>query len=249
VNDGTDLRGLRRPANLFQVLVLAGLTGRRALAIRVGASLLLGFPFLFVPMPAQGRGAGVTLLVLFAGLFGAVVGNARLRSDGLWEKVRLLPLRRDLVALDVVVAGTVLDLIQTGPLLALVLILHGRWTGPAGLLAAAGFLCATLIALNGLGLLVASWVRSNAEAHLFGALAVAAVALLSGLFPVPGRIAGAVAWTGALLPPRHLLDALLAGMGAVEGRSSGLAGAVLLGATAAAVWARAANRPPARSQH
>lgn len=226
------------PANLFQLLLMDGLRGRRALAVRVGGSLLLGFPLLFVPMAPRMRGAGLTLLVLFVGLFGAVVSNARLRSEGQWQRLRLLPLGRWSLALDGVAAGAALDLVQTAPLLTLFLALHG---GRLQVAAVAGFWCATLLFANALGMLIAACVRTSAEAHLGGALAVGGVALVSGLFPVPERIAPAVAWVAPLLPPRHFLVAL-AGDGWVgRGVGQGRAGMLLLGLASLWMVCRALN--------
>lgn len=196
------------PGTVFRLELAAALAGPRAVAVRLGVTLLLGAPFLVVSMPARGRTAGLTLLVAFTALFGAVVGRSRRREDGREERLRLLPLAPWSVAADTCLAGAVVDLAQVAPLVAASAVLTPGPRGPGGWLALGAALVLAVAALNGLGYGVARLVRSNAEAHLYGALAVGLVALTAGVVPTPARLAP---WLAAVAPwnPLHPLAAAL----------------------------------------
>jgi len=229
------------PANLFQLEVKAVLVSRRALAVRVGVTLLLGFPFALLDLPGRAGPAGLGMLVLFAGLFGSLVALVRRRGEGREERLRLWPLPRWAVALDTALAGAAVDLVQLAPVLGLFLAVHGRPLGIGHALELAGLLVGTLAFLNGLGLALASLVRSNAEAHLFGALAVGGTALLSGLLPVPARLAPGVAAVASWSPAGRLVSGL---RDAVDGAGSGSpAAALTLVLFLVLCLARAADRP------
>jgi nucleotide-binding universal stress UspA family protein len=106
------------------------------------------------------------------------------------ERLALLPIPRWLVLADTALAGGLIDLAQLLPLF----VLPGVVCGRAGRAAAAvGVLCAAVVVLNVLGIAAALPTRSNAEAHLAGALGVALIVAASGLVPVSQRLAGLVA--------------------------------------------------------
>jgi len=197
-----------RPANLFQVELASALATPRKAGLRLGLSFLLGAPFILAQMPVRVRVVGLILLALFHSFFGAAVGRVRVRALGRETKLALLPLPGWLILLDRLLAGVVVDLIQTGPLLLLLVAVHGSpGLGPA-LPSLAWLFCGTLLVLNLLGQGLGRLAKSNAEVHLGGALGVGLVAFLSGLIPTPGPLAGLLKPVWGLSPVRGLAEAL-----------------------------------------
>lgn len=177
------------PGNLFCLELIGAFAARRRLVLRLGLSLLLALPFIFVGMPAQARAAGIVMVVLFTGLFGAAVGHARLCDDGRLERLTLLPGSRGTLWLDLVLAATLSRLAPTALVLIVFVIVNAQSITAGVLLTVFGLLGGSLLTVTLLGVATARLARSNAEVHLFAALAAGALALLSGLTPLPGRLA------------------------------------------------------------
>ncbi len=216
------------PPSLFRLEVKAALAGVRAIGLRVGVTLLLGLPFVLVAVPLRIGAAGMAMLVTFTALFGAVVGGVRRREDGRREHLRLLPLPRWLVAADTILAGATVDMVQIAPLMVAFAASRAAPASWATVVGLAGALAASLLLLNALGLAVASRVRTNAEAHLYGALAVAGAALFSGLVPTPEHLQGLVAVTARWSPLHHLAAMLQAVAGEDPGVTIWPMGATLV---------------------
>jgi hypothetical protein len=168
--------------------ILNAVSKPRTLFLRVGLTLLLGLPFVLAPMPLRVRVSGLLMLILFTGLFGAAVSRVRRRTDGRLEIVRLLPLRPAVAFLDFALAGAAVDVLQTGPLLALFFLLHAKAPSLALLVATTALFVAVALILNLAGLALGTILETNAEVHLAGALTVALLAFASGLIPAPERI-------------------------------------------------------------
>ncbi len=249
-------------ANVFQLEMASTLADRRTLVMRLALPLLLSLPFVLIvasdggegapalAMPAQAKVAGLVMLLLFLTFFGAAVGIVRRRSEGQMERLRLLPLRRWVVMLDLLLAGAAVDLIQAASVLGLYLLVnaHGGLSAASALLVA-GLLCAAVMLLNLLGMLLAGVMRSNPEVHLLGALAVGLIAFVSGLLPVPQRVRPMVDVTAAWNPIAALARALTAAA-QPDAPSGGAAATIAAGAavalTAALIliraWPRAGRR-------
>jgi len=235
------------PENVFQLDMAAAMANRRALAMRLAMPLLLALPFVFVVMPPRAKAAGLVMLLLFLTFFGAAVGMTRRRMEGHWERLRLLPLPRPLVLADLLLAGAAVDLLQAVGVFGLYILVNAPAPTCGGLIRIAALLCATALLLNALGMLLAMAVRSNAEVHLIGALAVGLVALASGLFPLPDRVDFVVQTVAAFNPIAYLardLSEIAQGRQAAE-LASTVAAAGVLGALAAALVLRSlpASRP------
>jgi len=233
------------PSNVLQLELAAAFSSRRALALRVGVALLLGLPFVFAPMPLRARACGLCVLTVFVSFFGAAVGLVRRRAEGQWTRLALLPIPRSIVWSDLLLAGGVVDLVQTAPVVGLLAVVHGLPTAGGALLSAAGALCACVLTLNALGMLLAVAVRTNAEVHLAGALGVGVLVLLSGLVPTAGPLAGVVAAASPFSPVawlEHALRAMAADASSV-GRHSVLAGSLVLLILAAWLAARTVGGP------
>jgi hypothetical protein len=130
----------------------------------------------------------------FTSFFGAAVGIVRRRTDGQLQRLALLPVRRSMVLLDLLLSFAILDAVQLGMLLAAFLAIHAPGVSLGSVVLAAGRLLQGIVLLNALGLALGLSLRSNPEVHLFGALATAVLLALCGQIPVPVRI-------GPLLEP------------------------------------------------
>ncbi len=177
------------PGNVFCLELAAAFADRRRIALRVGLSLLLAIPFVLIRMPARAQTAGIAMVILFTGLFGAAVSHAHLREDGRFDRLVLLPKSRSILWLDLALAATLSRLVPVAIVLIAFVVVNGSGTTAATLLVLAGLLCASLLLLALLGIGAARLAHSNAEVHLFGALVAALTAFLSGLTPLPGRLA------------------------------------------------------------
>lgn len=235
------------PANVFQIDIASKLTPRRGLLIRLGLPMLLAMPFALTAMPAKAKSSGMVMLVLFVALLGAAVAAVRRRTDGLSERLATLPIPRWLVAADLLLASSVMDLAQLAGPVAVFVLAAGR-LGVSGLVVLAGLLSAVVVLLNALGLALAAVMKGNSEVHLAGALSVGLIAAGSGLFPLPGRLEGAIAASSGYNPVSLLATALGRSVdGTLDaGPTETLAAATILALVLAAVAARAANRPDAR---
>lgn len=233
------------PGNLFRLELAAAFADRRRIALRVGLSFLLALPFIFVGMPVQAQAAGIVMVILFTGLFGAAVGHARLREDRRLERLALLPVSRGILALDLILASTLSRLAPALAVLLAFVLVNGRGTTAGPLLVLGGQLCGSLLLLTVVGMGTAKLARSNAEVHLFGALVAGLLAFGSGLTPLPGRLALLTSLT-SWNPLSQLRAALVAlATGSAAASAAGLAfGALVLvglGSIATFRWAQGAG--------
>lgn len=196
------------PGNLFRLQLADALANRRRFALRVGITALLALPFVFVAMPARAQAAGIVMVILFTSFFGSAVSHVHLRDDRRLERLTLLPTPRWILWLDLILAAVLARFIPTAVVIAGFALVNGNSVTISALIALAGLLCTTLLLLTLLGIAVASRVRSNAEVHLFGALTVGILAPLSGLTPLPDRLAPLTA-IAAFNPIARLLAALV----------------------------------------
>lgn len=198
------------PGNLFCLQLADGFANRRRVLLRTGVSVLLALPFILVGMPARAQAAGIVMVVLFTGFFGAAVAHIHLREDRYLERLILLPQSRASLTLDLVLASIVSRFVPTALVLVAFVVVNAREVTAGALIVLAGQLCATLLLLTLLGMGIARLARSNAEVHLFGALTVGLLAGISGVVPASQRLATmttALAWN-----PIGRLVAVLAGL-------------------------------------
>jgi hypothetical protein len=201
------------PSNVFQLEFLYAVGNIRSLSRRIGLAFLLGAPFVFAAMPVEVKATGLVMLSLFVGFFGAAVGTARARLDGRATQLRLLPLTPLLVWLDRVWAGSLIDLLQVGPPIVLLLLVEGSSLSPSAWTQVLGSTCAVLLLLNMLGNLLGTLVKGNAEIHLAGALAVGFIAFFSGLMPTPAAIGPLMKATASWSPVLALKAAMVKACG------------------------------------
>ena len=180
-----------RPANIFQMELWANLTDPARLLRRLGLALLLGLPFVLVDMPPRVKASGLVMLLIFVAFFGAAVGTVRAGTEGRWNRLQLLPVPRWLTVTDLCLAHLVLDGIRMGLLLVLYLAVNRR----LGLWETATVmtnLTAAALGLGAAGLALGRLLKGNPDVHLAGGLIAGLLAAASGLFPLPGPLAGLV---------------------------------------------------------
>jgi hypothetical protein len=195
------------PGNLFRLQLLAFFGDRRHMSLRIGVSALLALPFILIGMPPHAQAAGIVMVILFTGFFGAAIGHARLRSDLRLARLVLLPTSRNLLCLDLVLASTFARLAPAMVILGGFVAVNAKSVTPASLIGLLGLLCGSLVLLTLLGMGTGRLARSNGEVHLFGALACGLIAFLSGVAPLPERLTWLAATT-AWNPIARLLAAL-----------------------------------------
>ncbi len=201
-----------KPANLFQLEMASALSNRWAFIMRLGLPILLAGPFCLIDMPVRMKASGIVMLILFLTFFGAAVAMVRRRSNGQLTRLSVLPIRRGIIWLDYLLAGAAMDLVQLAGVLSLYICINAvHGTDAMVILTTAGWLCVVVLLLNLLGMCLAMVVAGNQEVHLLGAMFVGLLALVSGLFPVPDRIAGLVE-TIAQVSPVGILASQLAGL-------------------------------------
>lgn len=195
------------PSNVFRLQLAAAFAARRRIFLRIGVSTLLAMPFVFVGMPPRAQAAGIVMVILFTGFFGAAVGHARLRSDSRLTRLTLLPMSRITLSLDLLLASALTRLAPVVVVVTAFVLVNGRAVTMAALFALLGVLCASLILVTLLGMATGRIARSSGEVHLFGAMACGLLACVSGVTPIPERLT----WlkvTASFNPIARLLAAL-----------------------------------------
>lgn len=227
------------PGNVFQLQLAAAFADRRRVILRICVSTLLAMPFVFVGMPAHAQAAGIVMVILFTGFFGAAVGHARLRFDSLLARLTLLPTSRPVLWLDLVLASALSRLAPLAIVVGGFVLVKGRGATPTGLVVLFGLLCGSLILVTLFGMLTGRLARSNGEVHLFGALVCGILAFVSGITPVPEHLAWLTA-IGAWNPIARLMTVLtkLAGEPAPESRAEFVCASLVLAAIAGAAAIR-----------
>jgi hypothetical protein len=238
------------PGNLFRLQLMAAFGDRRQMILRVGVSCLLSLPFVLVGMPARAQAGGIAMVILFTGFFGAAVSHAHLREDGRLARLHLLPISRWTLWPDLVLSSMLMRLGPSAVVLTGFVAVNGRNVSPAVLLNLIGLLCAALLLLTLLGIGTGRLARSNAEVHLFGALATGVLALLSGVAPLPERLLrleAVMAWNPIAQLHGALIE-LATGMVVVPAIEMGLSSTILIAIMAAAIlrWVSGGTREQER---
>ncbi|MHC4581832.1 MAG: hypothetical protein ACYS14_10270 [Planctomycetota bacterium] len=176
--------------NVFRLQLMAAFADTRRIVLRVGVCVLLAMPFIFIDMPARAQAAGIVMVILFSGFFGAATGHTRLRCDSRLARLALLPISRVAFWLDLVLASALTRLVPVVVVLAGFVIVNGRGATPAALTSLLGLLLCSLILVTLLGMGTGRLARSNGEVHLFGALVCGGLAFVSGVAPIADVVGG-----------------------------------------------------------
>jgi hypothetical protein len=179
---------------------------RRLLLFNVAIPVLLILPIELAGAPSFHASAAYAVLFVLFGTFGSAIPLLRDADGGPLRRMVLTGYPEAAFVAQRVFAGTLLDLLQLLPALALVVLPGG--VDPGGLLAAAAALALALLAANLVGVWVAAAAGSIAEGALFAAVVALFLLHGSGVFrtPLPGSIGASFE---AVLPARPLHEALL----------------------------------------
>lgn len=193
------------PDSFFKKEVLEDFRDRRGLFLKFALPAALLLPLILADVPASLQAAGITVAVVFSGVFGSSIGLVRLRESGMLERMAMLPVSPRRLTAGYVFANALLDLAQVAVPLFAFLLVHPP--SPEGFLLVIVSFASAVVAANALGVLVAAVPGSSGEGHLYAIVAVMAAIALSGL--------GASApYTQGLLPFWYLYAALVAAPGA-----------------------------------
>jgi hypothetical protein len=236
------------PGNLFRLQMSAAFGNQRLVILRICVSALLAMPFILVNMPGRAQVSGIVMVILFTSFFGTAVGHAHLRADLRFARLTLLPMSRGMLWLDLVLASTLSRLAPAVIVLSGFVLINGRNVMPASIISLFGFLCGSLVLLTLLGMGTGRLARSNGEVHLFGALACGAIALVSGVVPLPERVmwlTAATAWN-PIARLLTVLTRLASGSASVSSAELAIASLVFGAVTVAAIlrWISGGMKKP-----
>ncbi len=205
------------PDSFFRKEVLEDLRNRRGLLLKfiLPAGLLL--PLILADLPVSLQAAGITVAVIFSGIFGSSIGLVRIRESGMLDRMAMLPISPRRLIAGYIFANALLDGAQVAVPLAVFLLIHP----PAleGVIYTIVAFASAVVAANALGILAAVAPGSSSEGHLYAIITVMAAIVLSGLVaPAP--------YTQGLLPFWYRHAALITTPG-VFALSPVLAGLIL----------------------
>lgn len=169
-----------RPDTLWQKELLEETKSLRSLSIKFIISLILISPLAISWVPPQISADGLTVAVIFLGIFGSSVGIIGWRDSKIIERLALLPCPPFRTISDYILANSIMEGLQLA--LPFVLILLSRHAEPIYIIWVIVCLLAALISANSIGVIVAIVSKSSAEVHLFAFVTVIIVLGLSGLF-------------------------------------------------------------------
>ena len=194
-----------RPDSFWKKEVLEDLRNRRGLILKFALPAALLLPLILAGVPVSLQAAGITVAVIFSGVFGSSIGLVRIRESGMLDRMAMLPVSPRRLTAGYVFANALLDLAQVAIPLSVFLLVHPP--APAGVIFAVISFVSAVVAANAFGVLVAVVPGSSGEGHLYAVVTVMAAIALSGLIaPAP--------YTQGLLPFWYLYAALLAAPGA-----------------------------------
>lgn len=196
------------PQNLFQLQLMETFGNRRRTFVRLGVSVLLALPFIFVNMPPGVKTSGIVMVILFTTFMGSAIAHARLCEDGRFSRLSLLPTSRPMMWLDLILASTIARIVPTLIILTGFIFFNTPVHNGVSLISLASLLCQSILMLILLGTLTGHLAGNNGQVHLFGALICVMVAFISGLTPGVQKImwlANITRWN----PLNRLLSALV----------------------------------------
>ena len=193
-----------RPNNIFQLELASVFATPRSILIRLGYAYVLGLPFALISMPIRVRVIGIVLLVLFTSFYGASTTIVARKSDGILARLGLLPIHKTALYGDILLSGSVVDLLQAGVVIVLLLIVNGSGINGRLIIVVAGSFLISVLLLNILGMFLGAISKNSQEVHITGSLGLAVIGFFSGIYPVPGRLEGIITVTSFLSPLRWL---------------------------------------------
>jgi hypothetical protein len=214
------------PNNVRQKEILEERKSVRSLCFKLLLSFILLSPLAISWVPAQIKSDGLTVAVIFLGIFGSSVGLMRWRDTKMLERLAMLPVSPATILSDYILASSLIEGLQLA--VPSILILLTKSTEPVYILWIIVCFLAALVSANAIGVMVAILARSSGEVHLYAFLAVLVVSGLSGLFS--GSTQGSYFLIEPIWPFWQLSNSLLFAWGASEQHlpfSAPISGAVI----------------------
>lgn len=195
------------PFNLFRLQLMETFGSLKHAVIRISISILLALPFILVNMPARAKASGLVMVVLFTSFFGSAIAQSRLREDGRFSRLIVLPIPKHLLWLDLILSSVVSRILPTLIVLAGFIIFNSPILNPALMIHLTALLCTSILFLVSLGMLTGQVIRNNGQVHLFSALICGVIAFLSGIIPAVQKVSWLINITGPN-PLNRLLTSL-----------------------------------------
>jgi len=173
-----------RPDSIFQKEILEDLRNRRGLVLKFALPAALLLPLILADVPLSLPATGITIAVVFSGVFGSSIGLVRLRESGMLERMAMLPTSPRRLIAGYAFANILLDGAQLAIPLVVFLVIHPP--APVGAVCVIVSFASAVVAANALGILVAAIPESSGEGHIYAIITVMAAIVLSGLVaPAP----------------------------------------------------------------
>lgn len=189
------------PDSFFHKELLEDLRNRRGLILKFALPPALLLPLILADLPASLQAAGITVAVIFSGVFGSSIGLVRIRESGMLDRMAMLPVSPRRQIAGYILANALLDGAQLAVPFAAFLLVHPPVL--VGAICAVVSFVSAVVAANALGVLVAAVPGSSGEGHFYAIVAVMAAIVLSGaVAPAP--------YTQGFLPFWYLYAALAA---------------------------------------
>lgn len=193
------------PDSFFQKELLEDLRNRRGLVLKFALPAALLLPLILADLSVTLQAAGITVAVIFSGVFGSSIGLVRIRESGMLDRMTMLPVSPRRQIAGYILANALLDGGQIAVPFTAFLLIHPP--APGGAVCAVVSFGSAVIAANALGVLVAIAPGSSGEGHIYAIATVMAAIVLSGtVAPAP--------YTQGFLPFWYLSAALASTPGA-----------------------------------
>jgi hypothetical protein len=217
------------PLNLFRLQIMESFAKPARSVVRLGVTVLLALPFIFVNMPAVVKASGLVMVILFTTFFGTAIAHTRLCEDGRFTRLRMLPMSPLILWLDLVLALGINRFVPAALLLTGFIIINSPGINTVSMIYIASLLSMVILLVVSLATLIGHIARSNGQVHLLGALACGIIAFVSGLIPtVPIASLAIILNANPLYQLQVALNSLINGTLTVSTTALTLASAVLI---------------------
>ena len=218
------------PLNLFRLQLMESVAKPARSVVRLGVTVLLALPFIFVNMPASVKASGLVMVILFTTFFGTAIAHTRLCEDGRFTRLRMLPKSPLVLWLDLVLASAINRIVPAALLLAGFIFINCPGISIASMIYIASLLSTVVVLLVSLATLIGHIARSNGQVHLLGALACGIISFVSGMIPTVPRVASLtiVLNVNPLFQLQAALNSLINGTLTVSTTAQTLSAAVLI---------------------
>ncbi len=165
------------PGRFWQKELLEEWKSRKGLFIRFFFPFLILVPLAAAPVPVPVRATGIILGILFIGVFGSAIGLARIRENGMLDRLLVLPLPPSGLLMEYILANAGADCLQLSVPFTIVVLSGSPDTQLA--VALPLFFISAVVAANAIGTLIPVFSGSSADVHLASFIVVLALMAVS----------------------------------------------------------------------